>query len=283
MMETKLLKIAFAQILPGKNLAENQALAEDACQKAKKMEADIVLFPEMFSCGYYFFADYEKLALDEEDEFLQCFQTLAKELNLAICMTYLKKTSEQPENSAVLFDRHGKRVLDYSKVHTCAFADEKVLRPGQSFPVCQLDTEKGTVMTGCMICFDREFPESARILMLQGAELILAPNACCMEMNRLCALRTRAYENKTAIATCNYPSPHPEGNGHSSLFDGIAWKHDETGSRDMCMLEASENPGIVIGCLDLDALKKYRKEEAMGEKYRHPQAYSLLSQIKEEN
>ena len=43
------------------------------------------------------------------------------------------------------------------------------------------------------------------ILMLKGAELILVPNACPMEINRLSQLRSRAYENMTAIATCNYP------------------------------------------------------------------------------
>ncbi len=52
-----------------------------------------------------------------------------------------------------------------------------------------------------MICFDREFPESARILMLKGAELILVPNACPMEINRLSQLRGRAFENMIAVAT----------------------------------------------------------------------------------
>ena len=74
-----------------------------------------------------------------------------------------------------------------------------------------------------MICFDREFPESARILMLQGAELILTPNACPMEINRLAQLRGRAYENMLAIATCNYPAGVPDCNGGSTVFDGVAY------------------------------------------------------------
>ncbi len=52
-----------------------------------------------------------------------------------------------------------------------------------------------------MICFDKELPESAGILMLKGAEVILAPNACLMEINGLSALRTRASENMLA-ASC---------------------------------------------------------------------------------
>lgn len=66
-----------------------------------------------------------------------------------------------------------------------------ILSEGTDFYVADLDLNEGTVKIGSMICFDREFPESARILMLKGAELILAPNACPMEINRLSALRTK--------------------------------------------------------------------------------------------
>ena len=111
-------------------------------------------------------------------------------------------------------------ILHYSKVHICAFDDEKVLSAGEDFNVGELDFGRGTVKIGSMICFDREFPESARILMLKGAELILAPNACPMEINRLSALRTRAYENMVAVATCNYPEGQPDCNGHLHRFGG---------------------------------------------------------------
>ena len=70
-------------------------------------------------------------------------------------------------------------------MHTCDFAEECRLTPGEAFPVADLDTDKGIVKVGSMICYDRELPESARILMLKGAELLLVPNACPMEINRL--------------------------------------------------------------------------------------------------
>ena len=72
-----------------------------------------------------------------------------------------------------------------------------------------------------MICFDREFPESARILMLKGAELILTPNACELEANRIGQFRTRAFENMLGMAMANYAIP--QENGHSVAFDGIAF------------------------------------------------------------
>ena len=115
-----------------------------------------------------------------------------------------------------MFDRHGKRVIDYAKVHTCDFSVECALTPGDDFYVTELDTKNGTVKVGAMICYDREFPESARILMLKGAEIVLVPNACPMEINRLSQLRRRAYENMMGIATCNYPASVPDCNGQQT-------------------------------------------------------------------
>ena len=124
---------------------------------------------------------------------------------MAIGITFLEKYEDAPRNSLALFDRYGELKFVYAKVHTCDFDVERNLTPGEDFYVTTLDTPCGKVKTGAMICYDREFPESARILMLKGAELILVPNACPMEINRLSQLRARAFENMLAVATCNYP------------------------------------------------------------------------------
>ena len=129
-----------------------------------------------------------------------------------------------------------------------------------------------------MICFDREFPESARILMLQGAELILVPNACPMEINRLSQLRARAFENMLAIATCNYPEGVPDCNGGSSVFDGVAYLPELEGSRDTCILQAGGTEGIYVAELNLEQLRRYRETEALGNAYRHPKKYGLLTE-----
>src|SRR3989442_10855650 len=77
---------------------------------------------------------------------------------------------------------------------------EATCTPGDSFPVCTLETAQGPVRVGAMICYDREFPESSRMLMLGGAELILVPNVCDMELNFIAQVRTRAIENMVALA-----------------------------------------------------------------------------------
>ncbi len=273
------LKIALLQLLPGDSLEKQLQIGKAACEKAKAMEADIALFPEMWSDGYVIPQDENAvmdLSIDAGHAFIEEFGRLASELQMAIGITFLEKHVPKPLNSVILFDRNGKKILHYSKVHTCAFDLEKMLSPGSDFFVADLDIGRGTVKVGAMICFDREFPESARILMLKGAEVILTPNACPMEINRLSALRTRAYENMIAIATCNYPEGQPDCNGHSTVFDGIAWLRDEPGTRDMCILEAPGEEGIYIADIDLDLLRKYRANEVMGDSYRHPEKYGSL-------
>ncbi len=274
------IKIAFLQLIPGNNLEENLLIGKKACIEAKEKGADIALFPEMWSDGYYLPQDkteLKQLAIRKDSEFINAFRDLASELGMAIGITFLENHDPEPLNSAVFFDRTGKEILHYSKVHTCAFDLEKVLCGGDDFYVADLDFGKGTVKIGSMICFDREFPESARILMLKGAELILAPNACPMEINRLSTLRARAYENMVAIATCNYPDGQPDCNGHSTLFDGVPWLRDEPGVRDMCVFEAPGEPGVYVAELDLDQLRTHRSNDIMGDKYRRPETYGILS------
>lgn len=274
------IRIAFLQLLPEEDLAGQLKKGLAACREAKDRGADIALFPEMWSSGYRIPQDadaLEALAVDAEGDFISAFGALAAELDMAVGVTFLEKHAPRPRNSLVLFDRFGDPRLRYAKVHTCAFDEERVLDPGDGFFVTELDIRGEKVKVGAMICFDREFPESARILMLRGAELILAPNACPMEINRLSALRTRAYENMVAVATCNYPAPHPDCNGHSTLFDGVAWLPEEPGARDMCVMEAPEGEGVCLGELDLEALRRYRREEIMGWKYRRPETYGRLT------
>lgn len=274
------LKIALLQLLPAKTLQGNLEKGMEGCRSAKQMGADIALFPEMWSTGYSIPSEPDELnkaAICEESDFIRDFARLSKELDMAIGITLLEAYHPSPRNTLILFDRHGQAVLKYAKVHTCDFSDEeRVLTPGEDFYVAELDTAHGTVKVGAMICYDREQPESARILMLKGAEIILVPNACPMEINRLSQLRARAYENMLGIATVNYPAGHPDCNGHSSAFDGIAYKPEEAGSRDTLIIEAGQREGIYLADFPVDEIREYRSQEIHGNAYRHPRKYGLL-------
>lgn len=272
-------KIALLQISSENTTEENMKKGAEACRKAKAMGADLALFPEMWSNGYSIPQDKNSLlgaAVSAESEFVRSFGEIARELNMAVAVTFLEKFDPSPRNTVCLFDRFGNKVLTYAKVHTCDFGYEAVLTPGDDFPVCELNTENGTVKIGAMICYDREFPESARILMLYGAEIIIVPNACPMEINRLCQLRSRAYENMVGIATCNYPNTKDGCNGRSTAFDGFAYNIENGDSRDMLIIEAGETEGVYIADFPMDKLREFRNYEVHGNAYRHPQKYHKL-------
>lgn len=281
----KNVRVALMQLSAGANREENMVKGLSACEKAKENGADAALFPEMFSCGYRLAdsrKDMRKIALPADGEFVSAFRQKAARLDMAIGITLLEQTAALPKNTLILFDRHGRKVLKYSKVHTCDFDREKFLRQGEDFYVCELDTAAGKVKIGAMICYDREFPESARILMLKGAEIILVPNACPMEINRISQLRARAYENMVGIATVNYPAGVPDCNGNSTAFDGMVYIDGLTGplGRDTLILQAPENEGIYYADFPIERMRRYRLKEVHGNAYRRPGMYTLLTDSK---
>lgn len=276
------LRIALLQMNPTGNYRENMEKGIRFCKKAGSMGADIALFPEMWSTGYVMSESAETLkemATDPDDPLVTCFSSLAAGLNMAIGITLLERHDPMPRNTIILYDRFGHEVLHYAKVHTCDFHEEYLLSRGEDFYVTDLDTEQGIVCIGAMICYDREFPESARILMLKGAELVLVPNASPMEINRLSQLRSRAYENMMSIAVCNYADQTPDCNGHSSCFDGVAYDgllYTSDKVHDMKVLEADGREDIFLAEIDLEELRAYRKAEKYGNAFRRCDRYSLL-------
>lgn len=84
---------------------------------------------------------------------------------------------------------------------------EQVCEPGADFYVDELNTRNGKIKNGSMIWFDRAFPESARVLMLKGAEIILTPNASHLDELCISQFKVRSYENMPGLAMANYAGP----------------------------------------------------------------------------
>ena len=280
-MNMRNFNVALMQLRPDATTERNLEKGLFHCKVARMMGADIVLFPEMWSNGYTLSDDPDenmRNAIDLDSEYIKKFQEHAKYSDIAIGITFLEKYEPSPRNSLVVIDRHGEIVLHYAKVHTCVFdSGEDKLTAGDDFSVADLDTRNGIVKIGAMICYDREQPESARILMLNGAEIILVPNACPMEVNRLSQLRGRAYENMVGIATANYPYGHPDCNGHSSAFDGMAYRVNGGGNRDTLVVEAGEAEGIFMASFPIEEMREYRRNEIHGNAYRRPDLYHPLT------
>ncbi|EAV9811547.1 carbon-nitrogen hydrolase family protein [Listeria monocytogenes] len=281
------IKIALIQQKAVPNNKEaNLKLAIKYIREAHKKGADLVLFPEMWSNGYAppfedafnhplatgFGAERFKWlneAIEADSAYVSTLKKLAKELQIGICATYLSKTEQRIQNTAIIIDRKGEIILDYAKVHTCDFSLEILLQSSEEFKVCEFDGIK----LGVMICYDREFPESARVLMLKGAEIILVPNACDINPARLNQLNSRAFENMVGVAMANYPG---EKWGRSTAFSPIVF--DENGDyRDNTIIETDDvSEGIFIAEFNLDEIRTYRENETWGNAYRKPHTYTDL-------
>jgi N-carbamoylputrescine amidase len=123
-----------------------------------------------------------------------------------------------------------------------------------------------------MICYDREFPEAARALMLSGAEMIVTPNACPLTDDRVGQFRARAFENMQAAATANYP----RFGGHSCAFDGMAFAAPAP-PRNHRVAQARPGEEIVIARIDLDALRANRQVGPLTDAYRKPRCYRKIA------
>ncbi|CAF1377230.1 unnamed protein product [Adineta steineri] len=276
--------VALLQMLPGNSTEENIVIADRYCRQAAEMGADIALMPEMWNIGYSSLFpgynasnekpiyDWLQLAVDRSSSYIEHFRKLAIELNMAIGVTYLEKHANgtlPPKNSITLIDRFGKEILHYSKVHTCDWtALEALTYPGDKFHVATLTTIKDvTLHVGAMICYDREQPESARILMLQGAELILIPNACYFDPIRLAELQVRAFENALITAMANYPAP---------LYNGWSSGYDVDGQ---LLNTTNDQAGIVMITFNITRTREYRMMTIFGDAFRRPQRYEQLLQL----
>jgi len=278
-----LIRVALLQMAAGGSDQDaNEAKGAAYCRRASDMGADIALFPEMWNIGHTPCPPDEEgrnrwqaQAIAPDDGFIAHFKELAKELRMAIALTYLERWDGAPRNSVSIIDRHGEILMTYAKVHTCDFSMEAACTPGDDFCVCTLDTDKGDVKIGAMICFDREFPESARVLMLKGAELILTPNACTLDDGRIGQFRARAFENMTGVAMANYAAP--QHNGRSIAFDAVSFDEIDGEARDTLIIEAGEGEGVYLAAFDLDKLRAYREHESWGNAFRKPRSYGILS------
>lgn len=256
-------------------------------KEAKTLGADIVLFPECFITAYAFpdivetklpaeeiekhpdFLAWYEAALEDDSRYLKQFQEIAKELSIGIVITAFTKGKSHPQNSAYVIDKKGEVILKYSKVHTCDFSSERMLESGTEFKVCDFEG----VRLGIMICYDREYPESARVLMMKGAEIILVPNDCTTMEPRLQVLSTRAYENMVAIAMANPPGDNA---GCSCAYSPIIWDREGNAIENTIMRADAKTQGIFLADFEIDQIRAYRSREMMGNTFRKVNAYQEL-------
>lgn len=215
--------------------------------------ADLVVLPELWATGYFHFDLY-----DAEAEALNGPTAAALAAAAARCGAYLvggsivERTPDGLTNTCLVFDPSGALVHTYRKVHLFGYGSEeaRLLVPGTAVgpapgPGCTL---------GVTTCYDLRFPEIFRLLVADGAEVLVVPAAWPAERSahwRL-LLQARAVENQAVVVGCN-----GVGDQRGTTLGGRSAVVDPWGE---VLAEAGEGEEVVEATVDLRALRRLRAE-----------------------
>ncbi len=285
--------VAAIQMRCNASVDENLSRAETLVRMAAAQGANVILLPELFAREYfcqqrrYDFYAYAKPVL--EDEAVQMGMRLARELGVVLPISFYERDINTLYNSIACIDADGTILGIYRKTHIPDdhyYQEKFYFTPGNSgFPV--FSTKFGTLGIG--ICWDQWFPETARCLALEGAELLLYPTAIgsepildcdssehwrrCMQGHAATNLIPVIAANRIGIETVVPCSEN--GDQSSSLrFYGSSFMTDETGA---VMAQAGEDEEtILIMQYDLSTLATRRLEWGLF-RDRRPECYRAIS------
>lgn len=285
-------KVAALQFSCSKDLQENINKAEKMVREAADNGANIILLPELFERQYfcqekrYDYYDYA-LPLDENPA-VNRFKEVAKELGVVIPVSFYERDIDRLFNTVAMIDADGSVLGIYRKTHIPDdhFYQEKFyFTPGDTgFKV--FDTRFGRIGVG--ICWDQWFPETARCMAVQGAEMLLYPTAIgsepildvdssghwrrVMQGHAAANLMPVVAANRIGVETVE---PCRENAGQSSSLDfyGCSFIADATGD---IIASAKQEETILYGEFDLDALKKDRLSWGLF-RDRRPETYVVMT------
>jgi N-carbamoylputrescine amidase len=183
------------------DLPANLNRAEQLVRQAHSQGAQVILLQELFATPYFCIEQdvrHLKLAQSVSDSaILRRFGALAAELQVVLPISFFERAGQVYFNSLVMFDADGKQLGIYRKTHIPngpGYQEKFYFSPGDTgFKVW--DTRYGRI--GAAICWDQWFPESARIMALMGAELLLYPTAIGSEPAPAPPLDSRLHWQRT--------------------------------------------------------------------------------------
>lgn len=186
------------------DIAANTRLAVDQIAASGARGDDLLIFPETYLNGYMFESadDVERSALSLGDTALAAVADASAQHGVHTVMGFLERDGDEVYNSAATFGPDG-LLGTYRKQHLPFLGADRFVSPGRDRAPRVVSTSFGKV--GMMICFDLRFPESARELALQGADIIAMPTAWPMHATFLAdhVTRVRALENLVFLAVAD--------------------------------------------------------------------------------
>lgn len=255
------IKVVMLQTKVWTEKEKNIQQLEELLKQLESEKPDLVTLPEMFNCPYQTsnFPIYAEL---EGGETWNACSALAKKYGIYLSAGSIPEKDEKGHiyNTAYVFDRQGKQIAKHRKAHLFdinvkggqCFKESDTLTPGNEVTV--FDTEFGKM--GLCICYDFRFPELARLMVLEGAKVILVPAAFNMTTGPAhweILFRSRALDNQ-AYVLGTAPARDPES-GYTS------WGHTMAVSPWGDILEQlEEKEGYIVRTLDLERVSEVRQQ-----------------------
>lgn len=290
----RLVNVAAVQMRCTANVDENIRRADELVRNAAADGANIILLPELFERLYFCQErryDYYSFAkpLEENDAVIH-FKEVAKELGVVIIVSFYEKENNRFFNTVAVIDTNGECLGKYRKTHIPDdhFYQEKFyFTPGDTGFVT-FKTNFGTIGVG--ICWDQWFPEVARGLALNGAELIFYPTAIGSEPILECdsmphwrrTMQGHAAANVVPVIAANRigreeVSPTEENGFQNSalVFYGSSFLTDETG--EIKESASRDQEEIIITEYDLDKIYENRISWGLF-RDRRPHMYKVISE-----
>jgi predicted amidohydrolase len=243
-------RIGFVQSEP--RFGETAANVERLGAQVRRVEADLLVLPELCHSGYLFRDRAELARLAEpipDGPTSRALLALARERKTTLVAGICERDGERFYNSAAVYTPSGLAGV-YRKIHL--FKDEKLYFTPGDRPLTVF-TVAG-IRIGVIVCFDWRFPEATRVLALAGANVIAHPANLVMPYCQE-VMRARAIENRVFAATANRVGADERSDGAREEFTGQSQVVDPDGRLPVRAADHGEAEGVV----DVDLAAAHRK------------------------
>ena len=272
------LQLAFSSDIDA-NIAHVSELVREAASKG----AQVILPPELFEGEYFCRVEDEGLFANAkpvgEHKAVLAMQQLAAELGVTIPTSFFEADGPHHYNSLAMIGPDGGLMGVYRKSHIPdgpGYEEKFYFRPGNTgFKVWP----GPSATLGVGVCWDQWYPETARAMMLMGAEILFYPTAigsephdADLDTSRLWrrAMVGHAVSNVVPVVAANRI-----GTEHGQHFYGHSFITDERG--DLIAEFGANETGVLVATLDLDRVKRHRAAFGFF-RDRRPELYGRLTQ-----
>ncbi|MGB5695915.1 MAG: N-carbamoylputrescine amidase [Polyangiales bacterium] len=277
------MSIGIVQCALGRSRESNVARIEASIRQAADQGAQIILTPELFE-GPYFPQTEDEVAFDlasplEGHPTVAKMQALAAELQVVLPVSFFERAGQAYYNSLVTIDADGRQLGVYRKSHIPdgpGYEEKFYFRPGDTgFKVWK--TRFGCIGVG--ICWDQWFPEAARSMALQGAEVLLYPTAIGSEPNMpdedTKARWQRAMVGHAVVNAMPVAAANRIGTEGGLSFYGSSFVCNQRGEMEVELARDEEGVGTVT--FDREVLRRYRANWGFF-RDRRPELYGRLTE-----